>query len=334
MIDNVTNLRKIQLELLEAFAKACSEHGLKWYVFFGTLLGTVRNEGYLPWDDDVDVVMSAEDYRTLCLHKEWFDEERFFLQTPLDEGAARFATLQRKGTTAYSQPLVESLKAGGRHGIPIDIIPLSEVPGIGYFRTPSLLSEEKQQAVYRKDWLEPAGEAFFEGLKVRIPANPGKVLSAVYEEWAWPDMAMQAKPKYWFFDTQTDDTVYEKRYTGMLDHIEGKKICLFGAADSLRIWLERFGLKEQVLCTFDNDPNKWGKRIFDVEVRDPATLREIPEAQRRVIIVSLWHQAIGKQLEAMGITDYYVFLDFLYDYDAAGRRIERPEPETVKRWRG
>ena len=47
---------------------------------------------------------------------------------------------------------------------------------------------------------------------------------------------------------------------GMLDDIEGKRIYLFGAADSMRIWIERFGIKDQVVCAFDNDSSKWGKK--------------------------------------------------------------------------
>ena len=65
MINNITNLRKVQMELLQEFANVCESHQLKWYAFFGTLLGIQRNEGYLPWDDDIDVVMPMEDYLDL-----------------------------------------------------------------------------------------------------------------------------------------------------------------------------------------------------------------------------------------------------------------------------
>ena len=126
----------MQLELLGAFSEVCEEHGLKWYAFFGTLLGISRNEGYLPWDDDVDVAMPMEDYLTLCGHREWFDSARYVLQTPLDQGLMRFAHLRRNGTTAFREELIECLKTGGHHGIAIDIIPLAELPGMGAYHTP------------------------------------------------------------------------------------------------------------------------------------------------------------------------------------------------------
>ena len=323
MTDNLTKLRKVQLELLKEFSHVCEAHGLKWYAIFGTLLGAVRDEGFLPWDDDVDVAMPVEDYRTLCAHKEWFGEG-FFLQTPLDEGLSHIAKLRKEGTTAIRGRFLETLRHGGHMGIPIDIIPLAEIPGSGCYNTPTLGSLDKKEAVYLKEWFEPAGTVKFEGLILNAPAKPRKILTEVYGEWAWPLGAENARPAHWFYDTETDYRVYVKRYTGMLDGIDGKKIFLFGAADSLRIWLERFDLRDQVVCTFDNSPGKWGKTAFGVDVHNPAELPEMLDENSRVIIVSLWHQEIGRQLERMGIEDYFVYLDFYYD-EKVGNKVVRRE---------
>lgn len=328
MIDNISKLRQIQLELLDEFSKVCEAHNLKWYAIFGTLLGVIREEGFLPWDDDIDVVMPLEDFRTLCLHKEWFDD-RYYLQTPLDEGLIRMAKLRKNGTTAFRGGFLENLRAGGHRGIPIDIIPLSEIPGTGSCCTPTL-GGTKRKHVYLNEWFEPAGTAQFEGITVRIPAKPRKILSETYGDWGWPSGAEHCVPGYWFFDTETDYIVYFKRYTGMLEGIEGKKIYLFGAADSLRIWLERFGRRDQVVCTFDNDSRKWGQKAFGVEVRDPATLPSFIDENSRVIIVSIWHQEIGKQLEKMGISDYYVYLDFYADEKVGNKVIRREEGSDSK----
>ena len=51
-----------QLQVLEAFDRVCSRHGLKWFAFCGTLLGAVRHKGFIPWDDDMDVCMMRNDY--------------------------------------------------------------------------------------------------------------------------------------------------------------------------------------------------------------------------------------------------------------------------------
>ena len=326
MIDNITKLRQVQLELLMGFSDVCEEHDLKWYVFFGTLLGVMRGEGYLPWDDDMDIAMPREDFNNLCMHREWFDE-RFYLQTPLDQGAQGYAKLRRNGTTAFSGGLTDDLRAGGHHGIPIDIIPLDTVTGTDTIHTPSMRSQ-KSEVVYHRSWFEPSKNAKFEGLEVRIPAMPRKILNAVYDVWCWPSGARTTRPKYWFFDADKDYTEYVKRYTGMLEGIENKKIRLFGAADSLHLWLERFGMKDRVICTYDNNSRKWGKQTFGVEVRNPAELPEVMDGDTRLIIVSIWHQEIGRQLEDMGISDYFVYLDYLYDYNADGTPVVREEDLT------
>lgn len=336
MIDNVTKLREIQLELLKEFKRVCTEHDLKWYAFFGTLLGAVRFEGYLPWDDDVDVAMPEGDYRELCRHKEWFGED-YFLQTPLDEGFTNIAKLRKNGTTAFRMSFKDTLKKGGHHGIPIDIIPLSELAGSGCYHTPTL-GMPKRKVVYLKEWFEPAGVIKFENLELRAPAKPRKILTEVYETWDWPSGAQRCYPSHWFFDTEVGYETYIRRYTGMLDGIEGKKIYLFGAADSLRVWLERFDLKKQVVCTFDNDKGKWGKTFYGIEVRNPAEIPGLLDDNSRLIIVSLWHQEIGRQLEKMGVRDYYAYIDTYYDEKVGNKVIYKEDiPKgdvTIQRWEG
>ena len=75
-----------------------------------------------------------------------------------------------------------------------------------------------------------------------------------------------------------------------------------------------------------------------MEVRNPEELPGLLDDNSRVIIVSLWHQEIGRQLERMGITDYYVYLDDYYD-DKVGNAVVRREDLTdgklqIPMWNG
>jgi lipopolysaccharide cholinephosphotransferase len=62
---SIAELRGVQLELLTAFDRLCRRHLLTYYLAYGTLLGAVRHGGYIPWDDDIDVMMPREDYDRL-----------------------------------------------------------------------------------------------------------------------------------------------------------------------------------------------------------------------------------------------------------------------------
>ena len=59
---DINQIKKIELDILIAFADFCEENKLKYYLAYGTLLGAVRHKGFIPWDDDIDVLMPRPDY--------------------------------------------------------------------------------------------------------------------------------------------------------------------------------------------------------------------------------------------------------------------------------
>ena len=62
------DIRPLQLRILEILLvidKVCREHGLRYYLAAGTMLGAVRHKGFIPWYDDVDIAMPRKDYDML-----------------------------------------------------------------------------------------------------------------------------------------------------------------------------------------------------------------------------------------------------------------------------
>jgi len=54
--------QKIALSVLERFHSICEENGFKYFLAYGTLIGAIRHEGFIPWDDDIDVMMPRKDF--------------------------------------------------------------------------------------------------------------------------------------------------------------------------------------------------------------------------------------------------------------------------------
>lgn len=62
----LAEIQKIELGVLKDFIKICEEQQLRYFLCEGSLLGGIRHQGFIPWDDDVDIAMPRPDYERFC----------------------------------------------------------------------------------------------------------------------------------------------------------------------------------------------------------------------------------------------------------------------------
>ena len=133
----MTDLQNKVLEMMKWLHKFIVDNGLRYYVFGGTMLGAARHKGFIPWDDDIDIIMPRDDYEKLCsLLKTPIDH--YVIETPYSENkdyVYSFAKLYDINTT-----MTEHLRKDVTRGVAIDIFPID---GLG-----NTLEEAKRY--YRK----------------------------------------------------------------------------------------------------------------------------------------------------------------------------------------
>lgn len=130
--EDVKKLWAIQLDLLNELIDVCKRNDLKVFVDSGTLLGTIRHKGFIPWDNDVDVIMLRPDYEKLCKIAKKEFKKPYFLQTMYnDKGYAHLhAKLRNSATTGIMKVEAES-GISYNQGIYIDVFVLDYVPNEG-----------------------------------------------------------------------------------------------------------------------------------------------------------------------------------------------------------
>lgn len=119
-------IRDCQMDILRYVRNICQSNGLRYYLCGGTLLGAVRHKGYIPWDDDIDVIMPYSDYKKMIeiVVKE---DGQYKIWSPYNYGEKYFCFFSRLIDSrtvmkAWEYPFLM------HSGVNIDIFPLSGLP--------------------------------------------------------------------------------------------------------------------------------------------------------------------------------------------------------------
>ncbi len=127
------------LDLLRQFKKVCDNNNLTYHAIGGTLLGAIRHNGFIPWDDDLDFSMPREDYEKLKKLKDqfaypyklcWIEEE--------PENGYTFMKLRNANTTGTSKAFAN---LDMNHGLYLDIFPMDDIDISTYYQDQAIVKE-------------------------------------------------------------------------------------------------------------------------------------------------------------------------------------------------
>lgn len=153
----IQEIRNIQIDILSAVAAFCDENQITYFLSSGTLLGAVRHQGYIPWDDDIDIAMPRPDYRRFV---ELFQKQDSVYQVQALELDNHYPHAYAKVHDART--LLKEIE-NSKHdiGINIDVFPLDGLPADAQERTAFIkqimmwrrIREVKVKSLRRKrDW--------------------------------------------------------------------------------------------------------------------------------------------------------------------------------------
>ena len=124
---NLKKLQKIELEMLKYFDEICHKHNLEYFLAYGTLIGAVRHQGFIPWDDDIDIYMKGQDYIKLVdILKDNKNKKYFFQSLETEKNYYLLWNKIRINNTVLIEKGWENIKV--HKGISLDIFPLFDYP--------------------------------------------------------------------------------------------------------------------------------------------------------------------------------------------------------------
>lgn len=136
----LSEIKNIELSILKEIDAFCQKNNLKYSLFYGTLLGAVRHKGFIPWDDDIDIIMPRSDYEVF-IHS----FKSIFLKTiSIADNDSYVYPFAKAFDCRY--PIIEKSRFDCNIGIYVDIFPLD------YIGEHFLKRFQKKMVFYHKIW--------------------------------------------------------------------------------------------------------------------------------------------------------------------------------------
>lgn len=130
-------LRELHDELLiilEYIDKICKENNIRYTLCAGSVLGAVRHKGFIPWDDDLDVMMMRSEYKRFLVAIRNDEDSRFFVQEERKDSPYYFSKVRKNRTAMIERFTIRKKWRSMHQGIYVDVFPVDYASKNFFFR--------------------------------------------------------------------------------------------------------------------------------------------------------------------------------------------------------
>lgn len=121
------HLQRVILSIAKYVDTLCKKNGIDYYLLGGSAIGAIRHHGFIPWDDDLDIVMDSDNYdRFVRVCRESLDVDNYYFQEGFKDWPMPFSKLKLRGTV-LKEPS-GFVNDSGEQGIYVDIFKLENAP--------------------------------------------------------------------------------------------------------------------------------------------------------------------------------------------------------------
>lgn len=122
----IEHLQKVILSIAKDIDALCRKNNITYYLLGGSAIGAIRHKGFIPWDDDLDIIMDNANYeKFIRVCRKQLDKDKYYLQVGLEDWPLYFSKIKLKGTILYEHEAY----ATNEHmkGIYIDVFKMDNV---------------------------------------------------------------------------------------------------------------------------------------------------------------------------------------------------------------
>lgn len=240
-IETLDEIHQLELGILDAFDEFCRENKIKYSLAAGTMIGAVRHQGFIPWDDDIDIFMMREEYDKFLYQTEktGLMRDRYQVLSP-EKTAYPFAKMIDTSTRVNDYGEDEKYDIG----VWIDIFPVDN----GYDsleKNQQLIKKQQRRMRYRNYCGNPVGSSFLHTLVKKPFVFALNLLGMGSEYWIEKCREFPILPQSPYAGTMIWSMSYKDVYPAEFFDgytelsFEGKKYMSFARYDDILTW--RYG---------------------------------------------------------------------------------------------